>query len=73
MHPESYPVVTSIASRQQRDIASLIGDSSFLRSLRPEEYTSDTVGLPTVKDIIAELDKPGRDPRPEYGDVPGWR
>ncbi|QIB66022.1 Tex family protein [Kineobactrum salinum] len=66
VHPESYPVVTSIASRQQRDIASLIGDSSFLRSLRPEEYTSDSVGLPTVKDIIAELDKPGRDPRPEF-------
>jgi uncharacterized protein len=66
VHPESYPVVASIAKRQQREIASLIGDSAFLRSIRPQDYTSDSVGLPTVTDIIAELDKPGRDPRPEF-------
>jgi uncharacterized protein len=66
VHPESYTVVEDIARRQQREVTSLIGDSSFLRSVKPEDYTSDTVGLPTVKDILAELDKPGRDPRPEF-------
>ncbi|MEH6582690.1 MAG: Tex family protein [Halioglobus sp.] len=66
VHPESYPVVENIADRQQRKVSSLIGDSSFLRSLRPEDYANDTVGLPTVKDIVVELDKPGRDPRPEF-------
>lgn len=66
VHPESYGVVQAIAERRQRDVASIIGDSSFLRSLKPAEFTSDSVGLPTVVDIIAELDKPGRDPRPEF-------
>ncbi|GAB3274853.1 Tex family protein [Parahaliea aestuarii] len=66
VHPESYAVVESIALQRQRDVASIIGDSSFLRSLKAEDYTSDTVGLPTVVDIISELDKPGRDPRPEF-------
>jgi uncharacterized protein len=66
VHPESYPVVAAIAARQQRDIASVIGDTGFLRALDPAAYTSDKVGLPTVKDIIAELAKPGRDPRPEF-------
>jgi len=66
VHPESYAVVEDIAKRQQRKVASLIGDTSFLRSVKPEDYISDTVGLPTVKDILSELDKPGRDPRPEF-------
>jgi len=47
-------------------IEQLIGDSQFLKKLHPEEFTTDKFGLPTVKDIIAELDKPGRDPRPEF-------
>ncbi len=66
VHPESYAVVEAIAEREQRKVASLIGDSSFLRGLKPADFTSETVGLPTVTDIIAELDKPGRDPRPEF-------
>jgi uncharacterized protein len=66
VHPESYPVVEAIAARQQRSLASIIGDSSFLRSLRPQDYITESVGLPTVTDIISELDKPGRDPRPEF-------
>ncbi len=66
VHPESYRVVATIADHQRRDIGTMIGDTSFLRSLDPAAYTDDTVGLPTVKDIIAELAKPGRDPRPEF-------
>ena len=66
VHPESYPVVERIAKREQRDISSLVGDGPFLRSLKPAEFIDDNVGLPTVVDIISELDKPGRDPRPEF-------
>jgi uncharacterized protein len=66
VHPESYRVVESIASRRQREVGSIVGDSSFLRGLNPAEYTDDKIGLPTVKDIIDELAKPGRDPRPEF-------
>jgi len=66
VHPESYGVVQAIASRQQREVHSIIGDSSFLRALNPGDYIVDAVGMLTVRDIIAELDKPGRDPRPEF-------
>lgn len=66
VHPEAYSVVQSIASKNTRDVASLIGDSTFLRSLEAKDYTTETFGLPTVVDIIRELDKPGRDPRPEF-------
>ncbi len=66
VHPESYGVVEAIAARQQRDVSGIIGDSGFLQSLNPADYTSETVGLPTVRDIISELDRPGRDPRPEF-------
>ena len=66
VHPESYGVVQSIAARQQRNISGIIGDSGFLRALDPGDYVTDGVGLPTVQDIITELDKPGRDPRPEF-------
>ncbi|KZX58606.1 RNA-binding transcriptional accessory protein [Halioglobus sp. HI00S01] len=66
VHPESYGVVEDIAAQKQREVRGIIGDSSFLKDLNPADYTSDQVGLPTVRDIIAELDKPGRDPRPEF-------
>ena len=66
VHPESYRVVEAIAARENRDVRNIVGDSTFLRGLNPADYTSDTVGLPTVRDILAELDKPGRDPRPEF-------
>jgi uncharacterized protein len=66
VHPESYRVVERIAAGQQRAVDALMGDSSFLRSLDPAHYTDDQVGLPTVRDILAELAKPGRDPRPEF-------
>jgi protein Tex len=66
VHPESYNVVENIAARQQRDVSSIIGDSGFLRALNAADYTTESVGLPTVQDIIGELDKPGRDPRPEF-------
>ena len=66
VHPESYRVVNAIADRQQRDLGSMIGDTAFLRALNPADYTDGNVGLPTVKDIIDELSKPGRDPRPEF-------
>jgi len=66
VHPESYCVVEQIARKQARGVSDIIGDSKFLRSLNAAEYTSDSVGLPTVQDIIRELDKPGRDPRPEF-------
>lgn len=66
VHPEAYPVVERILKRAGRRIQEVIGDRSFLRTLKPEHYTDDQFGLPTVTDIIAELDKPGRDPRGEF-------
>lgn len=66
VHPETYSVVEKIGSKFERDVSSLVGDSSFLRSLDPKEFTDETFGVPTVTDIISELDKPGRDPRPEF-------
>ena len=66
MHPEAYPVVERIASRTGVGIRNLIGASALLRSLQPEEFADVQFGVPTVKDILAELDKPGRDPRPEF-------
>jgi uncharacterized protein len=66
VHPESYAVVQRILEKNSRTVQQIIGDSSFLRSLKPQDYISDTVGVPTVKDILAELEKPGRDPRPEF-------
>ena len=66
VHPESYPVVRTILSTAGADIKSLIGNSPLLRALRPEQFVTDAVGLPTVTDILRELDKPGRDPRPGY-------
>ena len=66
VHPESYAVVEKIAHKNNREFRNLMGDSAFLRSLKAAEYIDDKFGLPTVTDIIKELDKPGRDPRPEF-------
>tara|TARA_R110002110_G_scaffold405241_1_gene624270 strand:+ start:106009 stop:108315 length:2307 start_codon:yes stop_codon:yes gene_type:complete len=66
VHPESYGVIEKIAQHHDRDISSIIGDTAFLRQLAPQDYVDETVGLLTVKDILAELAKPGRDPRPEF-------
>jgi uncharacterized protein len=66
VHPESYSVVEAIAAKNDRNMKGLIGDSAFLRSLKAADYTSEQFGVPTVTDIISELDKPGRDPRPEF-------
>jgi len=66
VHPEAYPLVKQILSSNKRQIGSLIGDATFLRQLNPADYTNEQFGLPTVKDILSELEKPGRDPRPEF-------
>lgn len=66
VHPESYPVVERIIQACGRPIQGLIGDSSFLRGLDASNFVDDKVGLPTVQDILVELEKPGRDPRPEF-------
>ncbi|WP_317929982.1 Tex family protein [Halioxenophilus sp. WMMB6] len=66
VHPESYSVVEKIASKHQRQLAQVIGDSQFLHTLKANDYIDEQFGLPTVVDIIKELDKPGRDPRPEF-------
>ncbi len=66
VHPEAYPVVRRIVSSAGSDIRTLIGDAKALRALRPEQFVDETFGLPTVTDILKELEKPGRDPRPEF-------
>jgi protein Tex len=66
VHPESYPVVRRILSTAGTDIRGLIGNASLLRGLQPALFVTDTVGLPTVTDILRELEKPGRDPRPAF-------
>ncbi|MCB1571840.1 MAG: helix-hairpin-helix domain-containing protein, partial [Xanthomonadales bacterium] len=66
VHPEAYPVVQRIIEQCGREVKALIGDSRFLRSLDPQRYTDSSFGLPTVRDILGELEKPGRDPRPEF-------
>ena len=66
VHPEAYPVVRRILEDTEKDTGSLIGDTALLQKLDPNRYTDETFGLPTVKDILQELEKPGRDPRPEF-------
>ncbi len=66
VHPEAYPVVEKILAKSRREMRQVLGDSAFLKQLNPAEFTDERFGLPTVKDILAELDKPGRDPRPEF-------
>ena len=66
VHPESYPVVRRILDRSGVTLAELIGDERALRALRPTDFADDRFGVPTVTDILAELEKPGRDPRPAF-------
>jgi uncharacterized protein len=66
VHPESYPLVQAILADIKQDLKGVIGNSSLLKSLNPARYTDEKFGLPTVSDILRELEKPGRDPRPEF-------
>jgi uncharacterized protein len=66
VHPESYPLVERILADLKKDVKAVIGDSRLLKSLDPARYADQRFGLPTVTDILGELDKPGRDPRPEF-------
>jgi protein Tex len=66
VHPESYPVVRRIAAAAGGDVRSLLGNGPVLRTLNPADFVDDFFGLPTVTDILSELEKPGRDPRPEF-------
>lgn len=66
VHPEAYPVVERILARLNKGIEHVMGRPEVLKELSPEEFIDDTFGLPTVKDILTELEKPGRDPRPEF-------
>ncbi|MFC3094075.1 RNA-binding transcriptional accessory protein [Alteromonas sediminis] len=66
VHPEAYPVVDAIVNDTQVAVNDLIGNTEVLKALSPERFINDDFGLPTVKDILSELDKPGRDPRPEF-------
>jgi len=66
VHPEAYAVVEQILAVNGKTVQQVIGDSAFLRSLKPADFVSAQFGIPTIKDIIAELEKPGRDPRPEF-------
>ncbi|TCV85891.1 Tex family protein [Sulfurirhabdus autotrophica] len=66
VHPEAYPVVERIVAAIKRDIKSIIGDTALLQKLDPRQFTDEHFGLPTVTDILKELEKPGRDPRPEF-------
>ena len=69
VHPEAYPVVEAIIASTGKSIRDLIGQSGFLRTLNAANYTNEHFGLPTVTDILQELEKPGRDPRPEFKSV----
>ncbi|MEV5644933.1 Tex family protein [Streptomyces flaveolus] len=66
VHPEAYPVVRRMVKTVGQEVAGLIGNTSVLRSLRPAEFVDEKFGLPTVSDILKELEKPGRDPRPAF-------
>jgi uncharacterized protein len=66
VHPEAYPLVEKISETTKRPLKSLIGDTAFLRTLKPSQFADTTFGVPTITDILAELEKPGRDPRPEF-------
>ena len=66
VHPEAYPVVQKIVKSTGLSVDELIGNTRVLNTLQPADFADDTFGIPTVTDIIAELDKPGRDPRPEF-------
>ncbi len=66
VHPEAYPLVESIARKHEREPRTIIGDSSFLRQVKPADFVTEKFGIPTITDILKELEKPGRDPRPEF-------
>lgn len=66
VHPEAYPIVEKILTKYQKNIKDIIGNSEFLRSLNPQDFVDDHFGVPTIQDIIKELEKPGLDPRPEF-------
>ncbi|WP_430784289.1 Tex family protein [Actinoplanes sp. G11-F43] len=66
VHPESYPLVRTIAADAGSDVKTLIGNSPLLKGIRPDKFVTDAVGLPTITDILKELEKPGRDPRPAF-------
>lgn len=66
VHPEAYPVVEKIVAKTGCDIQTLIGNQAILRNLKASEFTDERFGVPTVRDIFLELEKPGRDPRPEF-------
>ncbi len=66
VHPEAYPVVERILARVGQPLASVMGQRDVLKTLVPTEFTDERFGLPTVRDILAELEKPGRDPRPDF-------
>ena len=66
VHPEAYPVVERILARIGKGIVDVMGQPAALKAVSPAEFTDDQFGLPTVQDILAELEKPGRDPRPEF-------
>jgi protein Tex len=66
VHPEAYPVVERILEKNHKSLKEILGDTNYLKSLKAIDYVDDHFGFPTVTDIIKELDKPGRDPRPEF-------
>jgi uncharacterized protein len=66
VHPESYPVVKKILAELKKDIKEILGDSKLLKALNPIQYADEKFGVPTITDILLELEKPGRDPRPEF-------
>ena len=66
VHPEAYPIVKKIIEKNRKDVRSMIGELAFLRKLNPADYIDEHFGLPTVSDILRELEKPGRDPRPQF-------
>jgi uncharacterized protein len=66
VHPEAYPVVERILAAGGKQVKQIIGDTTFLRALKPVQFTDDRFGEPTVRDILKELEKLGRDPRPEF-------
>jgi protein Tex len=69
VHPEAYPLVERIATASKRSLESLIGDAAFLKSLTPSMFADSKFGVPTVSDVLKELEKPGRDPRPQFKTV----
>lgn len=66
VHPEAYPIIERILEKTKKSLREVIGNREYLKSIKAEEFTDEKFGLPTVKDILQELEKPGRDPRPEF-------